>query len=301
MEVNKMYAKLCINDRCNMRCKYCFLPKNRQPELSEEAWVLILHKLKNLGVEEIDFFGKEPLYDRKAFNVLEEAIRQTIAFSSVTMITNGVNVSKYKSEILQYLNSLTISMGDDKHDFRSDMGGACNITYMKGILQNIVPKIPVEISIDVSNNNINNIRNYAAIYEDMGVSSIFLKPIMPIGKNARKAAKYAVSESDFERLCEGILLHPVYGIDFRVHIPFYFERLTQKYRDFDGDFGIQFITEPVCSCDGNGLYINSSGVCYPCGFCDIMQRTETGFDFLSTSNSEIKDLITSDGKRFCGR
>lgn len=296
-----MYAKLCINDRCNMNCDYCFLDPKFQPELDVDTWVQILAKLKNLGVTEIDFFGREPLYDRKAFDILDKAIKQHITFSYVTMITNGKNIPKYITEISTRLDAITISMGDNKNFIDGCMEGLCNFTYIRSIVCQLALTCPVEISIDVSNRNISNIRGIIHLLEEAGVKSVYLKPIMAIGKNAKKALKHGVSEMDFENMCEELTNSSTIGIPVKIHIPFNAENLTLKYCGFRGNPNVTFIVEPYCTCDGESLYINSLGICYPCGYCDILKRDEVGFDFLGTPNSEIKKLITSDGRRFCGR
>ena len=279
-------AKIAINNRCNLNCDYCFLTKSAK-ELSIDCWVDIFAKLKSLGVEYLDFFGKEPLFDDKCFKIIEKVRNIGIEFN-YSMITNGKNLPLYADLIKEYFNSLTIS-------YSGVFNSGRKFTPPFDVVYNIADKIPIEISYDLQVGNFNKVFNTINFLRDIGVSSMYINPIIAMKVEDKP---FVISENDLKDLCATLETRYL-GINVHVKIPYEYKKLTQKYANYNGNGYLSFGVENSCLCDGSSIFINSDGVAYPCVDCVLRGNKSRGFDFLATPLMSIPKLVTSNGERLC--
>lgn len=288
----KLYsAKISINNVCNLHCDYCLLDKTRAPQgLDLNSWLEILFKLKQLGAQHIDFFGKEPLYDRKAFDIIELAQNRGLLFD-YHMITNGKNIEKYFEEIVCYLSSLTVSYSGVTTSGRKFIPDF-------SLIQKLISKgVRLELSVDVQRANISDLPKFITRFKDMGISCLYFKPILGY---TSKAKLFEVSEEEYSDFCDYCLSLKPLGIQIDIDIPYTSSFLTNKYKDIPLHANGNIFTEPKCVCDGSFLYIESDGYAYPCGECSVTQNFSRRFDFLRTPLQEIPPLLVStNGERLC--
>ncbi len=105
---NVSYLRVSVTDRCDFRCVYCmsenmtFLPK---------ADVLSLEELDRLcsafidkGVQKLRLTGGEPLVRRNIMSLVKNLSRhlETGALKELTLTTNGSQLSKYATELVDY-------------------------------------------------------------------------------------------------------------------------------------------------------------------------------------------------------
>lgn len=167
-------AKLFINNSCNAKCEHCYLD-----HLSKKADLDVLECIDILaskGIDDIDFFGKEVLVDKNIFTYTEY-LRNKYPHINYTMITNGLNLEKYKSEVIEYFKSVTISLEDFNPISRPLPNG------LEETIKDLVSKgVDIQISLDLLKSNYTGVISTIKKLETLGVSSVYVKPIFKIGR-----------------------------------------------------------------------------------------------------------------------
>ena len=64
-------VKWYINNCCNLNCPFCFVKGINTLSQTFEEKCKVLDKLYTDGVRNIDFFGKEPLFNHEIFDVMQ--------------------------------------------------------------------------------------------------------------------------------------------------------------------------------------------------------------------------------------
>ena len=101
------YLRVSVTDRCDFRCAYCmtehmtFLPKAEL--LSLEELDLLCSTFVGLGVEKLRITGGEPLVRKGILTFFEAMSRhlQTGALKELTLTTNGSQLRKYASDLVE--------------------------------------------------------------------------------------------------------------------------------------------------------------------------------------------------------
>ena len=79
-----------ITDRCNLKCKYCYLQQGNavtRPDISDEIIAVLPEVTRRLGVKKINFFGGEPLLARDRIEKIVATVGDSVRYS---IVTNGV-------------------------------------------------------------------------------------------------------------------------------------------------------------------------------------------------------------------
>jgi GTP 3',8-cyclase len=94
--------KLLITDGCNLSCIYCVpelqTKKLKKKGLKHGELLRLVRALVNLGIENLDFRGGEPLNKKWLLPFLEEILR-TPELKRVSLLTNGVVLKDYAVEL----------------------------------------------------------------------------------------------------------------------------------------------------------------------------------------------------------
>lgn len=93
-----------LTNRCNLRCKYCRLPKTK--ELSTNKIFMIIDDLKKQGTLRINFTGGEPLLRKDLRLILDYTKNKGIH----TSLTSNGTLIKDKINSIKSLDSITISI-----------------------------------------------------------------------------------------------------------------------------------------------------------------------------------------------
>jgi len=95
-----------IANRCNLKCKYCYVGEKKGEELTTEQWKQIIKKLDTSGVFQITFGGGEPtLRD----DLIELASYTKELGLNLTMTSNGILIPYFKKKELRLFDQINIS------------------------------------------------------------------------------------------------------------------------------------------------------------------------------------------------
>lgn len=126
MNKNKVFSGLTLNwhftKKCNMGCKYCFVPVGN--ELTRGERFAILEKIKGT-FDRINFVGGEPTIHPDLIDLMEKA--KTMDFK-VTLVTNGYKMIKdpvFADQILEIVDGIGISV-DSMNDETNRRIGRCH-------------------------------------------------------------------------------------------------------------------------------------------------------------------------------
>lgn len=92
------YARIAVNERCNLRCVYCMPEQGidfqpREKLLESHEIIRIIQILADLGVRKIRFTGGEPLLSREIVHLVSAAA-DTPGVETVHLTTNGILLGK---------------------------------------------------------------------------------------------------------------------------------------------------------------------------------------------------------------
>ena len=174
MNKNKVFSGLTLNwhftKKCNMGCKYCFVPIGN--ELSRDERFTILEKIKGT-FDRINFVGGEPTIHTDLIDLMEKAKEMEF---KVTLVTNGYRMIKdpfYAEKILNIVDGIGISI-DSMNDETNKRIGRCHC------LQTLSKGEYVELCMRIKNHNlplkINTVVSQANLDEDFSDFYSSVKP-----------------------------------------------------------------------------------------------------------------------------
>lgn len=101
-------AHLEISNKCNMKCKYCYVQdKGKGPGLTTAGWRIIIYNLAKAGIFQVSFGGGEPTLRKDLFK-LARHVKE--AGMNLAMTTNGTKLHKLNPKMLKkYFKQINVS------------------------------------------------------------------------------------------------------------------------------------------------------------------------------------------------
>ena len=260
-------AKWEFNNVCNLKCPYCCVPQTPRKELPHGEKLKIIDNIAEMGITDIDFFGKEPLFNDEIFRLIDHAESHE-TFNNYTFITNGVNLDRYKSEILKSpVKNFTVSF--DGGVFRKNP----DWNLLSWFTDN---DMSVEISIDVHQYNYEDIYKHYRAFEDCGIMLVYIKPII-------NSAGYEISDGDYVKFIKIILDSGVTLLKRTViDVPYFFP-MTRGFTKDKIYNSIDFDYDLNCDAGKTQIFIACDGKVYGCGrACHTGSIWHTTFDRVDT-------------------
>ena len=189
-----------ITTKCNQNCKYChrFLGIN---DLTYEENKEILNNLIKDGVNNITWTGGEALLYPNLKELLKISQENGIKNK---LITNGMVLAQNENmrEILDYLDSLTLSLDTINDDTNEELGrGKNHFEEVKTILDYVKGKsLKVNINTVVSKKNINEMEQLGEFLNNYNISKWKFFKFMPLRETAeRNKDEFAITDAEFEQ------------------------------------------------------------------------------------------------------
>lgn len=189
-----------ITTKCNQNCKYChrFLGIN---DLTYEENKEILNNLIKDGVNNITWTGGEALLYPNLKELLKISQENGIKNK---LITNGMVLAQNENmrEILDYLDSLTLSLDTINDDTNEELGrGRNHFEEVKTILDYIKNKnLKVNINTVVSKKNINEMGQLGEFLNNYNISKWKFFKFMPLRETAEKNKnEFEITDAEFEQ------------------------------------------------------------------------------------------------------
>jgi len=175
-------VRLLINNLCQLRCKHCFygFEETKSPVLSKEELYNVILQAEKLGVSNIHFSGKEPMFNDDilwyAHKIKEDNL--SITFD---IVTNGITIPKYAKELKEcglkkfYLSVDDVMLTNGVRSVQGVTDKALTVCDKLGI--------DVEIFIDLHSNNYDKVSSIISylVWRYSCVKSFYIRTIRSIG------------------------------------------------------------------------------------------------------------------------
>ncbi len=200
--------KVCWNltNVCNEECVFCFRELLESPRNLEDNLV-IMDKLKEMGVKKITFAGGEPLRYPDLLDLLAYAKSLGI---KVSLITNGALLNEDNiRDILGFVDKLTFSIDSSVAYQNKEIGRGekhyDHIIDIMPIIRYFYPKLTIEINTVAFRNNYEQLD---FLYDDIltdftryHLSKWKISRFCPLrGRAKDNELKYSLSDEEFDRI-----------------------------------------------------------------------------------------------------
>lgn len=305
--------RLLINNSCQLKCEHCFygFKDTLSPVLPKEELFEVLREAHSLGITNVHFSGKEPLFNDDILWYAQK-ISEEIPSMSFDVVTNGINVPKYAEQLKKFgMSKVFLSVDDVLVD-----GG---LRKVKGVTERALQaceKAGLEVEIFIDLHEGNTCRVYDIIHSLVSryfcVKSFYVRTIKNLG-----------CASDFPLLSLDDLLH-VYSsiLKSAEENPdvFFHYRIGSEYESliFSKDSELKEIVdltdylftryvlsnftlnlEDSCSRYTTQITISPDGYAFGCG----VELSVKDYDSVSVGNirdHSLKELIDLGKKEVCG-
>lgn len=292
-------VRLLINNLCQLKCKHCFygFEDTKAPVLSKEELYDVILQADKLGIENIHFSGKEPLYND---DILWYAHKMKDDNLSITfdLVTNGINIPKYAEELRDCgLKKFYLSVDDVMHTngVRSVQGVTDKALKVCSDLG-----ITIEIFIDLHSNNYNKVFDIISYLVDnySCVKSFYIRTIRNIG--SAESMTMLSKDNLLETYKQVLSASNKYtGVDFSLNINIEYEQvlydgthdeITDMLDLLDNLFmcnvteNFMLILEDSCSRYSTQITVTPDGYVLGCA----SEVSSEDYDKLSVGN--VKDL-----------
>jgi len=272
---------LYLSERCNLRCRHCWVAPHAPDDRDEQAMDLdVLMKTiaaaKALGLGTVKLTGGEPFLRKDIIELMKFLHGEGLCIdieSNGTMIDRDMAIIIKECEVRQVSISLDGTKAAQHDKLRGIKG--CHGKSVAALNYLRAEKINTQVIMSLYAENIQQIEPLAALCDDMGVPSFKINPVMPTGRG----------EKVFQRR-ENVDIEELIRIDRWIEA-----ELSSKYQTdiyFCMPIGLKslhaVITNPIYECHIlNILGVLADGTISICG----IGQTETD---LNMGNIAMDDL-----------
>lgn len=179
---------LYLTDRCNMRCRHCWIYKEDlhqeyTQELTLEQMKEAIVQARPLGLNTIKLTGGEPFVRDDTLAFVDLFRREGL---NVDIETNGTLIDDYTAAQLKQLGirSIAVSLDGAKeeiHDPLRGVDGAYDMA-LSGIRYLRRHDLNTQIIMSLHRDNASEIEHVALLAVELGVQSLKINPVMPMGR-----------------------------------------------------------------------------------------------------------------------
>lgn len=257
-----------ITNKCNLRCKHCYLGELSQRTLTNEELLKIATKIINSGILEITITGGEALLVDNLFEIVNEFVKNKIyvkIFTNGTLLIPFLNEIKNNDLLSQFRKYVTFSISVDglenTHDKIRGTGTFKKVDASLKFLSDL--KFLTVVNCVVSKLNFNDIPELIVYLKSLNILNIQLSNLIVRG-NADYSMVLSKSEKNIliqqiRKISESKSIHVLYGEEDG------FESI--KY--FDSKIKNGYFNENWKCCAGvTRMTIAYNGDVYCCPFCE---------------------------------
>ena len=182
-----------ITERCNFKCKHCYTEKPMNELSTDELFLILDQYIEMIKRWKMDInnrprllsiSGGEPLLRKDIFELLEAINENKDMFTNVVLMSNGSTITDNVIKKLKDLGIPQIQISLDGLEKNNDKirGNGNFKKAVKGMKRLVEERIPVGISMTVHKGNVNDIEGLISFCRDIGVKSLGVSRLVPIGR-----------------------------------------------------------------------------------------------------------------------
>lgn len=175
-------VRLLINNLCQLKCKHCFygFEETKAPVLTKEELYDVILQAEKLGVSNIHFSGKEPMFNDDILWYAHKMKEDNLSLT-FDIVTNGITIPKYAEELKECgLKKFYLSV--------DDIMNTNGVRSVQGVTDKALTAcdkfgIDVEIFIDLHENNYSKVSEIIShlVWRYECVKSFYVRTIRSIG------------------------------------------------------------------------------------------------------------------------
>lgn len=178
-------ADICLTDRCNLECTYCYAEagKFRNGDLTPEQWQEAIRALVRLGMRKATVAGGEPTLSRALFPVLQVLAE---ADAAIQLFTNGLLLKPNIIERLKEvpLNFVQVSLDSVQAEYHDRYRGQSHALALRAIKLLTKEGIPVVIGANIFPDTIGEVAALASLADSLG-ATLRCNPIEARGRGSQ--------------------------------------------------------------------------------------------------------------------
>nr|NQU92149.1 radical SAM protein [Bacteroidota bacterium] len=233
-----------IQNACNAKCLFCITKHKKETCFGEKLDLGSLNRINGLAIEKIEITGGgEPLLHTDIVKIMEIAAKK----APTQLYTNGLLISRLKSEILRRLSCLCLSRAHHDNSVNKKIMG---IEYDSLLIKKVSRQVPVKLSLVLCRSGIR--------------SSGQLLDYIRWGEKELNAKKIVVRQMfDYD--------YPASVASEFVAVGGLFDELKQKHKlvSFVNENPVLIVDgvsvefeQQTCACQMNNLVLRPNGVVY---------------------------------------
>lgn len=162
------YLLLNISDKCNLKCKHCYLGNPGNLEMDIDVFENIISQFEDMGGLKLMISGGEPLLHSRFWELMEILPSYELR---VVILSNGTLIDETAAKKLScYAHEVQVSIdGIHSHDILRGKGSY--VKSMKGISNLIKSGIPVSIASMIHTFNVMEFREMNKLFSSLGAIS----------------------------------------------------------------------------------------------------------------------------------
>lgn len=258
-------AYLLLTDRCNMRCRYCFVDTSkRRDELSTQEWKDLIDDIYSRGCRAICLMGGEPLLHPGIEEIVEHVCRKHIICD---MTTNGVLVPKMIN-MVKKIDSLMVSLDGDEFANDANRGKGSYQKVLKAIKIARENNVVVRINAVMTKQSqgclkfLLNLADEYGLYITFSITAAFpcedIKKVKEIALGDEKIKKIFIQLKELRKR-GGRVLFSEPTLDYVINYPLPYNKII-----FQGDLEHENFYKEKCLFGRTMFYIDANGDLYPC-------------------------------------
>lgn len=296
-----------VHSRCNCRCAMCDIWKtDEHRELPVSFVEHHIEAFAKLGVEWIVLSGGEPLMHSALFQICDIVRSRGIR---VTVLTSGLLISRYASEIARHVDDLIVSIDGppELHDRIRGVAGAFNL--IAAGVERLRGAVSVSCRCTVQRANHAVLEQTIEAARDAGFGSIsFLAADLtshafnrPVPWGAERQSSIALSLDELPTFRDQIERIIASGNPFVRDTPDHLRRIVHY---FEAWLGLRESIAPRCNAPWVSAVIEVDGALRPCFFHPIVSHVNGTFEGALNSQPAVEfrrslDLGTNATCRNC--
>lgn len=201
------YARIAINEVCNLKCSYCLPPKsnlNCKPQLTSTEICDIIRNLSQIGVNKIRFTGGEPLLHKDISSLVKCASVQS-QIDSINITTNGI-LLKDKLPLLMScgLTGVNISIDSLQEEKYKQISGKNKLSEVLSGIDAAISYNDLDVKVNVvvmHGFNHNEIIEFIEYFKTMPITLRFIE-VMPFNGDESTISQNFFSSDDILSIIE---------------------------------------------------------------------------------------------------
>lgn len=306
--------RVLVNNDCQLKCKHCYygFSEMKQPRLSLDEFRDVFVQARDLGINDFHFSGKEPLFDDFIFEVTK-VLHEVHPKADCTIVTNGINIPKYAGLLKENRFSNVCLSVDDIGD--SSLVRSVTKVTDRAIKSLQEVNIPIEVFIDLHNNNFDKVDSIMSFLKDeYGIHKFYVRTISMVGNAVENDISKLTPEElneTYEQLFNFAESHEDVSINLTLTAPYVYDILDfgepMSIKTAVGDvigFASRYIIdnftvfpETYCGKYETQVTLTPDGFIHGCA----LEVSKEDYDLISSGNvrnTSLSDLIKK-GKNLC--